>query len=146
MRGLRLRAIASAVLDQDLAIGEKCQQEGVLLLDRRGEHHHGAPIMRHQCKAAAGRLHLSKIGKGGTQPADLDAQPRPVGFIGMAGAEGAGKQDRTNDIRWCSLGERAGERKQHRAACERHDLAAHAHHVAAGIDDERIEASSASTS
>ena len=64
----------------------------MLLLDWWREYRNGASIMRDQSKAVARRLYVSKIGKGRTQPADLDAQPRPVGFSGMAGAEGAGKQ------------------------------------------------------
>ena len=59
-----------------------------------------------------------------------------MGFVGMACAEGAAKQQRTRYVGRRRLGKRACQSEEHRPARKRYDFAAAAHDIATGIHDQ----------
>ena len=59
-------------------------------------------------------------------------------FVGMAGAEGASQQRLARGIARPGLGQRPGEREEHRPAVERDNRFAPADDGATGVDDERL--------
>ena len=60
----------------------------MLVFDRPRQHHDVARASRHQLEASAGGVELCDWTQQAPQPADLDAQPRTMRFIGALGPEG----------------------------------------------------------
>ncbi len=83
------------------------------------------------------RAHARDGAQQPAEPPDLHPQARAVGFVDVLGAERAGKQHVPRHVSGPRLAERAREREQHRAPCERHQRIPFTHEIAAGVDHKR---------
>ena len=101
---------------------------------RRPRARGAAPARTRACVA----LHAGQRPQHRAQPADLDAQPRAMRFVGVLRAERARDERVPRHVARPRFGQRAREREQHRTRRERDHRAASTHDVAAGVDDERV--------
>jgi hypothetical protein len=97
---------------------------------------------RRECKAGLGRVDAGSRAQRLAQPANLDAQPCAMRFIGLLSAERPRQQRRPWHIAGPSFSKHAGESEQYRACFQRNRLAGMADNMAAGIDDEGPSTSS----
>lgn len=110
----------------------------MLDLDRRRQHDGITWQPRRQHETFRRRADLCERLQGGAKPADLNTQPRPVGFVGMAGTECTGKQKRPRRVGRSRFSEHARKGKKHRPAHKRYDVSSTAHDVATGVHDKGV--------
>ena len=111
----------------------------MLLFDGARQHDDLARAARRQRKASLRRAHAGQRPQQPAKPPDLDAQPRAMRFIGELRPEGARHERVPRHVFRPRLGQRAGEREQHRTPRERdHVPAVPAHDMAARVHDERL--------
>ncbi len=94
--------------------------------------------MRAEHEAALRGLDGGERGDDPAQAADLDAQPRAMRLVGVAGAKGLRDQGLAPDVARPRLGEGARQGEQHRAAGQRQPGLAGAQAAAAGVEHQRV--------
>ena len=109
----------------------------MLIVDRRRDHDDPACAPRRQRKTQRRRAYVGESSQLEAKPPDFDAQSRAMRFIGVLRLECASKQRASRNVCRPRLTQRAYKREQDRARCERDHGLCIAHHVAAGVDDER---------
>src|SRR6516164_5408455 len=91
-----------------------------------------------ECKAGLGRVDARGRAQHLAQPADLDAQPCAMRFIGVLSAERPRQQHSSWHITGPSFSKHPGQSEQYRACFQQNRLTRMADYMAAGIDDEGL--------
>src|SRR5438105_7353695 len=110
----------------------------MLVLERTRQHDDLACASRRQRKPALRRADVSLPPKRPAEPADLDAQPRAIRFIGDLPPEGALDEYISRHVVRPRLPQGARESEQHRTPRQRDRRACVTHGIAALVHDERV--------